>query len=228
MTQPAWPSSEWQILSHDYDTQGSFYGVKTAAEPVHVQMNLPDHHIIVVNNPAAGLNGATVTAAIYAPDGKLLHKTSQAVSVGGGAISAPMDMGVNDALSAHKLVIVRLALTDAGGQELSHNVYWQGVDDAAMNGLNALPATAVSVKAATKAKSVAVTLTNPSNVPVLETKLTLLDARGARILPAYYSDNYVSLMPGETRTVTIDYDGGTPASIAVRGWNAKPGNAPVR
>ncbi len=228
MTQPAWPSSEWQILSHDYDTQASYYGVKSAAEPVHVQMNLPDHRIIVVNNPAAALTGATVTAAIYASDGTLLHKASQAVSAAGGSITAPMELGVNDALSTHKLVIVRLSLTDAAGHERSHNVYWQGADDAALNGLNALPATAVGLKAVHAGKSVMVTLTNPSKVPVLETKLTLLDAKGARILPAYYSDNYVSLMPGETRSVTIDYDAGTPASVAVRGWNAKGGTIKVK
>ncbi|HEV2273144.1 MAG TPA: LamG-like jellyroll fold domain-containing protein, partial [Acidobacteriaceae bacterium] len=38
MTQPAWPSTVWQIISHDYDTQASFYGVKKACEPVHVQL----------------------------------------------------------------------------------------------------------------------------------------------------------------------------------------------
>jgi hypothetical protein len=40
MTQPAWPSTSWQILSSDYDTQASFYGVKKACEPVHVQLDL--------------------------------------------------------------------------------------------------------------------------------------------------------------------------------------------
>jgi len=33
---------------------------------------------------------------------------------------------------------------------------------------------------------------------------------GKRILPAYYSDNYLSLLPGEAETVTIAY----PASAA--------------
>ena len=28
---------------------------------------------------------------------------------------------------------------------------------------------------------------------------------GTRILPAYYSDNYVSLLPGESREVDIEY-----------------------
>jgi hypothetical protein len=41
MTQPAWPSSTWQIFSSDYDTQTSFYGVKKASEPLHVQLDPP-------------------------------------------------------------------------------------------------------------------------------------------------------------------------------------------
>ncbi len=41
MTHPAWPSNTWQIYSSDYDTQASYYGVKSACEPLHAQMNLP-------------------------------------------------------------------------------------------------------------------------------------------------------------------------------------------
>ena len=227
MTQPAWPSSEWQILSHDYDTQASFYAVKSAAEPIHVQMNLPDRRVIVVNNPMAALKDATVTAEVYGIDGKVLHKATQPVSLGGGAISAPFDLGIADALAANKLVIVRLGLTSADGRELSHNVYWQGVDDAAMGGLNALPTIPVGVTAKADSKRVTVTLSNPAATPVLETKLTLVDAKGTRVLPAYYSDNYVSLMPGETRTVTIDYDSGAPAAVAIRGWNATTRTVPI-
>ena len=55
MTQPAWPSSNWQILSSDYDTQASFYGVKKASEMLHVQLettDLPgaDHQFLSDNN----------------------------------------------------------------------------------------------------------------------------------------------------------------------------------
>ena len=28
MTQPAWPSNMWEVLSSDYDTQSSYYGEK--------------------------------------------------------------------------------------------------------------------------------------------------------------------------------------------------------
>ena len=53
MTQPAWGSTMWQILSHDYDTHASYYGFKHAAEPIHAQMTLPDHKLQLVNNTQA-------------------------------------------------------------------------------------------------------------------------------------------------------------------------------
>jgi hypothetical protein len=52
-------------------------------------------------------------------------------------------------------------------------------------------------------------------------KLTIKDAgTGERILPAYYSENYVSMLPGEERKITIDIPASAgKASIGVRGWN---------
>jgi hypothetical protein len=47
-----------------------------------------------------------------------------------------------------------------------------------------------------------VTLRNPGNVAAIQTKLTLLNAGSSqRILRAYYQDNYISLLPGETREI---------------------------
>jgi hypothetical protein len=68
-------------------------------------------------------------------------------------------------------------------------------------------------------------------VPSLATKLTLLNVTdGTRILPAYYSDNYVSLLPGESREIEIEYPvkSGTGApQLAVRGWNLRQKSIPV-
>jgi hypothetical protein len=58
----------------------------------------------------------------------------------------------------------------------------------------------------------------------LANKLTLLNGRdGSRILPAYFTDNYLSLLPGESREIEIEYplnSGTGPAQLAIRGWNA--------
>jgi hypothetical protein len=52
-------------------------------------------------------------------------------------------------------------------------------------------------------------------------KLTLKDAAtGQRILPAFYSENYISLLAGEERTITIAFPTGeSKPAIGLRGWN---------
>ena len=75
-------------------------------------------------------------------------------------------------------------------------------------------------------------LKNNGTVAALETKLVTIDASdGSEVLPAYYSDNYVSLLPGEERTVTIS----VPANgrenglrLELRGWNVTPASLSVR
>ena len=78
---------------------------------------------------------------------------------------------------------------------------------------------------------VRVRLQNTSAASVLANKLTLLDDKGIRILPAYYSDNYVSLLPGEQREIVIRYPAeraGVKAKVALRGWNVAPTSVAVR
>jgi len=67
-------------------------------------------------------------------------------------------------------------------------------------------------------------IANDGAVPALMAKLSLIDASGARILPAYWSDNYVSLLPGERRTLTVKSpkSGNSPAAITLEGWNVEP------
>ena len=72
MTQPAWPSTLWGILSSDYDTQASYYGTKKACEPVHVQLDLSNNDVTVVNTTRDQLHALKVTADVYSIDSKLL------------------------------------------------------------------------------------------------------------------------------------------------------------
>ena len=47
-------------------------------------------------------------------------------------------------------------------------------------------------------------LHNPTEVPALMIRLKIVGEKdGERILPAIYSDNYVSLMPGESKTIAM-------------------------
>jgi len=228
MTQPAWPSSAWQIFSSDYDTHAAFYGTKKASEPVHVQMNLPDYKIIVVNNGRNALAGATVHARVTTLDNKLIMERSAPVSAGAGLTADVFTLDLGSALDK-AVVLVALDVTDASGKMLSRNVYWQGRDEAAYRAMGAMPQVRLAVKAADRSEGrdrvTTVDLSNPTGTAAIATKLTLFGAGGAQVLPAYFSDNYVSLMPGESRRIEVRYPAQAAkgaVSVKLRGWNVVP------
>lgn len=234
MTQPAWPSTMWQILSHDYDTHGAFYGMQKASEPVHVQMNLPDHGISVINNTRQALAGLTVTANVWTLGNQPLAEKRQALDAAAGSVSHPFGLDLAPHLDAQGLVLVTLELADKAGAVLSRNFYWVGKDAAAQQKLNSLPAATVAVSGAGQKQGnevkLRLRLTNSTSVPAILTKLTPLNPDGSRILPAYISENYVSLLAGESRDVEVTYPAdaakGAPA-IALRGWNLQPTSVTV-
>jgi beta-galactosidase/beta-glucuronidase len=233
MTHPAWPSQSWQIYSSDYDTQASFFGVKKACEVVHVQMNLPDFGLAIVNTMTRALPALVVRARTFALDNRLLDEKRWSVSALANATTNVGALDLQRHLMAERAVLVKLELTDERGQLVSENFYWQARDEASLRALNELPAadvrlTAVAERAGNESR-IRVALTNKSHAPALATKLTLLDSRGQRILPAYYSDNYVSLLPGETREIEISVPRDTAGEmhLALRGWNVKPAQASV-
>jgi hypothetical protein len=82
------------------------------------------------------------------------------------------------------------------------------------------------VKHATSGLVAEVEVTNTGKVPALAIRLTLRDAKtGERILPVYYEDNYISLLPGESRTIRIDTRSSAKAvRVTADGWNIQAGN----
>jgi hypothetical protein len=234
MTHPAWPSHSWQIYSSDYDTHASFYGVKKASEPVHVQMNLPDFGLAVVNTTTRGHPALLLRARVLALDNRLLDEKRWPVAAAANATTNVGALDLRRLFAAERVVLVKLELTDEQGQLVSENFYWQARDEASLQALNELPVSdirlaAVVAERAGNENRIRVALRNESRAAALAAKLTLLDSRGQRILPAYYSDNYVSLLPGETREIEITVPGATTGEmhLNLRGWNVKPATTRV-
>ncbi len=232
MTQPAWPSNMWQMLSHDYDTQASFYGVMHASEPRHVQLDISTYDVAVINTTTEPLAGS-VTASVYSLANKQLFTRTMLVSLAVNASANLMQLPLSSlfAQAPDEPVFVRLTLTDRQKQEkeISNNFYWLADKEEDMRKLNTLPQAQIAAKLLTSTdgdeKVMVVVLTNQGKQAAIELKLTLEEAQGGeRILPAYYSDNYVSLLPGESRTVTIRYPASAAKSapvLGLRGYNLR-------
>ncbi|MEG3165692.1 LamG-like jellyroll fold domain-containing protein [Sphingomonas sp. PB2P19] len=233
MTQPAWPSSAWQIFSSDYDTHAAFYGTKKASEPVHVQMNLPDHQVMLVNNGKA-LAGAVVHAKVTTLDNRVLAEQRATVSAGAGLTTTAFTLDLAPLL-AQGMVLVALDVTDAAGTMLSNNVYWQGANDQAYRDMTRMPQAVVAATAASRTEdgeiATTLNLANDGPTAALATKITVMNADGTQVLPAYFTDNYVSLLPGQRRRIEIRYPATAAkgrTTIALRGWNVTPTVVTVR
>jgi hypothetical protein len=227
MTHPAWPSNHWQIYSHDYDTHAAYFGVKKATEPLHVQMNLPDFTLSVVNTTLEARPGLKLVAEIRTLDNRSLSRRENSMDAPPNSVTHAAALQLNELLEQHRVVLVRLELSDASGKNISDNTYVQSRDDASLQALNELPRqkleVASTVVRADGEQVVRSVVTNPGDSPVLSVKLTLVDGDGKRILPAFYSDNYLDLLPGETRNVEIRYTATEKVrpSLKIRGWNAE-------
>jgi Exo-beta-D-glucosaminidase Ig-fold domain/Glycosyl hydrolases family 2/Concanavalin A-like lectin/glucanases superfamily/Glycosyl hydrolases family 2, sugar binding domain/Glycosyl hydrolases family 2, TIM barrel domain len=227
MTQPAWPSNTWQILSSDYDTQSSFYGVKKACEPVHVQLDLSNYSVAIVNTTNSALSGLSVTANVYSLETSVLLHREEKRDAGADTLTDGFKLELAPLLLSDRIVLVKLELRNSSGELVSENFYWLGADSASYRSLNRLRASNLSVTAKStrggETIRVRVHLHNTGTVVSLVNKITLLGTSdGLRILPAYYTDNYVSLLPGESREIEIEYpikQGNRDAQLAIRGWN---------
>ncbi|HEY3863908.1 MAG TPA: glycoside hydrolase family 2 TIM barrel-domain containing protein [Verrucomicrobiae bacterium] len=237
MSNPAQPSFVWQIYHHDLEPNSSLFGAQKACEPVHIQLNEKTGDVEVINNLPAALSQARASLSVFNLDGSNVYQHEYAVDA---AATAETSLGLAEWPAGLSAVhFVKLELLDAGGKLLSDNFYWRALpsqpDD--LRALDKLPAATLEASVARHDADgkclLDLTLRNPGPGVALmaHAQLRRKDS-GARVLPAYYSVNYVSLAPGESKTISIEaaaagLDGQTPL-IAIDGWNiaVKPFSSP--
>jgi hypothetical protein len=228
MSNPAQPSFVWQLYHHDLEPNSSLFAVKKAAELIHIQLNESNGDVEAVNNLDVPLTNARAHLWIYNLDGSVVYQhdfdvlAAASVATKVGSVEWPANLS-----AVH---FVKLELRDAAGKVLSENFYWRALpehqDD--LTELGSLPVITLEAKVTRRdveGKSFFdVTLHNPGTQVALMAHLQLRRKRSnERVLPVYYSDNYVSLVANESRTITIEAATqdlkGDAGLILVDGWN---------
>ncbi|MGW1555500.1 glycoside hydrolase family 2 protein [Streptomyces sp. NPDC002144] len=256
MFNSGWTSLHWQLMDRYLDQGGAYFGAKKANEPLHVQYSYDDRSVVVVDNRHASASGLTVRATLFNPDGTQKYdKTVTGVKVNGdGAHASPLTLP-SSVSGLATTYLLRLTLTDGSGKEVGRNVYWLSskpdtldwantdwyytptTSYADLKGLTSMAQVPVSATASTASSggtsTTTVTLRNTGSgkTPSLLTDVHLVDAKGQPVLPVQWSDNEVSLWPGESATLTVTYRtadlrGSAPA-VRVSGWNTAERTVPA-
>ena len=213
MSHPAWPSMAFCTYDWYLDGTAAYYACRKACEMLHIQWNPVARKVEVVNYCAGDRSGLRAVATLYDTFGVSL-------SMQEATLDAPEDstQGIFDLHpeAAGDVVFMRLQLFD-GENLVSQNDYVLPKQEDNLKQLCTLPEAKVKVTAREDGK---VVVRNVSDTPALMLHLVARRSDGSRILPALWSDNYIHLMPGESRE--LEYwipDNGTSVKIEATGFN---------
>ncbi|WP_418496163.1 glycosyl hydrolase 2 galactose-binding domain-containing protein [Coprobacter sp.] len=231
MSVPAQPSFVWQMFHYDLEPNASFFALQKACEQIHIQFNETENGIIqVINHEPKALSRAYAKITIYNIDGSVAAEKSYGVNASACSVNKISDIEWPSNLSP--VHFIKLELRDSDGKLISDNFYWRGISSKPndLTALESIPVVKLATKASTRTKDgkifIDVILRNPSKNIALMTHLQLHRGKtGERVLPVYYSDNYISLAPKEERKITIEADianfKGEKPLVLVDGWNIK-------
>jgi hypothetical protein len=226
MTHPAWPSTVWQVYSWDYETFGSYFGCKKACEPVHVQMNLDDDRVVVVNTSLVACSAARVKLTYVDLAGHPFYAREQKTDIAANGLTACFTP--DPLIKKPDVYLARIILTDHNGKVLSENDYLKSsLQTGSFVALNKLDKIQLQVTGFREVNRNGMhrctfTISNTSKTPAIAVKFNLRDvSTGVTILPAYFSDGYINLLPGERREIVVDYPSTftDKASVTFTGYN---------
>ncbi len=231
---PAWPSVVWQIYDWYLRPHAGYYFAKRACEPLHIQLNIVDGSVWAVNATRVEREGLEARVLSY---DRAFKKTGEFAAAN---VAVP-------ALSARKVVFagsgrvppeadgfVALQLRN-GGKTVSDNFYWLS-PSGDFQFLSSLPRSQLGVSAGREIRAgrqaVVVKLKNNGSAPAVFIALRLRRKDGKEILPSFWSDNYLTLLPGESRTLTWsageELSPREPLELRLEGWNVPAQTSIVR
>ncbi len=225
MSHPCWPSMVWQTYDYYLEPTAAYFGVKHACEPLHVQWNPVTGKVMIVNR-CRGSQQGKVRATAIGLDGKTLWDQTKSYSCHEDETTNAMAVEKPEGLEG--VYFLRLTLTDSNGDLASQNDYVIGTEKNNRKALMQIghaeyDATLQHYTQEGSTRRAAVTLENTGHVPAVMMRLNLMGNDGEQILPVIYSDNYLHLMPGESRDIDIEWKvedaRGTQPQIVIQGHN---------
>jgi exo-1,4-beta-D-glucosaminidase len=249
MMDNAWPSMIWHLYDYYLQPGGGYFGTKKACEPLHIQYSYDDRSVVAVNGYQQPFQDLKATIAVM--DVNLRHLFDHEEKISLEANSTKAIVTIPPFPGEPSVYFVKLTLTDHTGKIVSSNFYWlpstlsvidfDKTPDTAwtpigtfedLTALQHLAKAKVTASASRRGDRVRVTLRNPSEKLAFQVRLALNDATSkSEVLPVLWEDNYLTLMPGETREIEAGYlpDTKVPAKLVLNleGWNTGTAHVPV-
>ena len=253
MLNNAWPSLHWHLYDYFLNPAGAYFGAKIANEPVHIQYSYDTRAIMLVNHTLTREHGLRAVIRIRNLEGSVAYERRlKDIDLAGNSARQLVMLPALDGLS--RTYFIELELASADGKSISRNVYWLSTQTdeldwahsnwyltpvtryANLTPLQSLPTATSEIRATMRHEGsediASVTLTVPASskaVALFQHVSIKRAAGGEPMLPILWSDNDVTLWPGESLTLTahLATPGAAAPVVEVSGWNVPTRSVPL-
>jgi hypothetical protein len=224
--QNPWTALRGFFYDYFLDYTGGYFGYKHGAVPVHIQLNLNDSTVCVLNQTTLKTGSITAITRLFDLHGKLVSEKKN-----------PVELDEQEVIVLDRVVLpkddneiffLKLQLTDPN-RVLDENLYWLSNKPRSYEKMNNLEKTSVMTTINRSSEGHAVIdISNPENETAFFIRLKIMNSKNELVLPSYFTDNYFTLLPDDKRQVELDLsaadikgnqDG---LKLVVEGWNIIP------
>jgi exo-1,4-beta-D-glucosaminidase len=242
MLNAAWPKMYWQLYDWYLNPTGAFYGTKKACEPLQLIYDYSFRSIFLVNDTLIDYENLTVEIRIFDINSKEVFQNRQTAS---SRPRSPEEIfTLPDFPDITATYLLDLRLIDKEGSRITSNFYWLSTTpdlldyDAKVEPweyytpskqyadytlLNSLAPVTVEVRREIQNDSngLTVELENISDNIAFGLSLDIVNKEtGNAILPVFWQDNYITLLPNERRTINARFnEDASKVKLDVHGWN---------
>ncbi|MBC8766807.1 glycoside hydrolase family 2 [Arenibacter sp. BSSL-BM3] len=243
MLNAAWPKMYWQLYDYYLNPTAALYATQKACLPLSLIYNYGDKHIYAVNDLISPVENLTAHIRVYSIKSEILFEEKVAFNM--ASDSSKSIIALNELKGLTTTYFVDLRLLDKKGVEISNNFYWLSTKEEVLDyeadlgsfafhtpskvyadfkQLNELPKTQLEeshyFEQDGEHQNIKVELKNNSDHIAFLINLKVVDKKsGELILPIFWEDNFINLLPGEERMVCANFKGTSPADLKVEGWN---------
>lgn len=249
MLNAAWPKMYWQLYDYYLMPTAAFYATQKACSPLHLAYNYGDKYIHAINDHTHTVDNLCARIRIFDIRSTLLLEKH--IDFDAGPDSSQPIFQIEEIEDLSTTYFIDLRLLNGSGKEIATNFYWLSTkeeildydadlgefayhtpskDYADLTLLNMLKKIDISAtcsfeKEVNGAQKATVTLENPSTVIAFLVNLNILENNsGKSVLPVFWEDNFISLLPGEKRTVCATFQTEANVALTIDGWNVKNNN----
>ncbi|MHC4728773.1 MAG: glycoside hydrolase family 2 TIM barrel-domain containing protein, partial [Planctomycetota bacterium] len=242
MLNAAWPKMYWQLYDWYLNPNGAFYGTKKACEPLQLVYNYSSRSVFIVNSTRRSSENLTAEIRIFDLHSNEIICNNQEVYAEPQSSIEIFALPDFPDISATYFLDMRLIEKD--GKQVASNFYWLSTKSDALDydakvdpweyytpskqyadftSLNSLSPTSVNISRQMKIDNnkLTVVLENIGDSIAFGVTLDIIDENtGKAVVPVFWQDNYIALLPGQRRIINAGLKRDTSnIKLDVKGWN---------